>query len=262
MAKRNESNITVYETTNYSIFNVLEGNRTVTDEKINKVIESINEIGILYLPVLVNENMEVIDGQNRVAACEALKMPVYYIIQNGIGAKECQMANWGQTNWKQKDFVRFFAIKGNKHYQVLQSFIDRYSEVPLAIVALCISREPLCYGTGGSLAKKIKKGDIKTTDIGVERAEWELDYIMKLRQAAKKVGGDKRPFYTAVIYAYRNLDSEGRNRLEDVIRQHTYDIPPLTRPVDYLKHFDGYYNEGLSKSKRIKLAAMWELETI
>ena len=64
------------------------------------------------------------------------------------------------------------------------------------------------------------------------------------------------------MYAYRNLDSAGRNLMEDVIRKHAYDFPSLTKPVEYLKRFDGYYNSEVTKSKRIKLAVQWEIDTM
>jgi hypothetical protein len=83
-----------------------------------------------------------------------------------------------------------------------------------------------------------------------------------MKQVAKTIGGKKEPFYGAVVYAYRSLDSDGRNRMEDVIRKHAYDFPSLTKPVEYLKRFDGFYNDTVSKSKRIKLAVQWEVDTM
>lgn len=102
--------------------------------------------------------------------------------------------------------------------------------------------------------------EISETDY--ERARWELDYASKMAQVAKTIGGKKDAFYTAVIYAYRNLNSEGRNKMEEAIRQHAYDFPALTKPVDYLRRFDGYYNDMVTKSKRIKLAVQYEIDTM
>ena len=112
------------------------------------------------------------------------------------------------------------------------------------------------------MTRRLKAGKLEVSETDYERARWELDYASKMQQVAKTIGGTKEPFYRAVIYAYRSLNSEGRNTMEKAIRQHAYDFPSLTKPVEYLKHFDGYYNELVTRSKRIKLAVQWEIDSM
>lgn len=247
----------IFVTDDYSQFRKLEGNRPIKDGRVNLIVESINKVGYILSPILVNENMEVIDGQGRLSALERLKLPVYYIMQKGIGVKECQQMNIHQSNWTQYDFICSWAIRGNDNYQRLQSLCDTYSVLPVnVIIASAIG-----VGERGSMhTKKLKEGKLTVSKGDFERSRWELDYAQKVQQVAKTVGGTKEPFYLAVIYAYRNLDSDGRNRMETVIRQHAYDFPALTKVADYLKHFEGYYNEGLNKAKRIRLTMQFELD--
>ena len=251
---------TIYETRNYSDFKSMEGNRAVKDGRVNKIVESINKVGYILSPILVNEKMEVIDGQGRLSALERLKLPVHYMIQEGIGIEECRQMNIHQSNWDNYDYVQSYAIRGNDNYQKLQSLLDRFSTLPVhVVVASAIGH----VGFGhGNITKKLRAGKIEVTDADYERARWELDYATKMQQVAKTIGGNKEPFYVAVIYAYKNLNSDGRNTMETAIRQHAYDFPSLTKPVEYLKHFDGYYNELVSKSKRIKLAVQWEIDSM
>ena len=246
----------IYETTNYSDFKTMEGNRAVKDDRVNKIVESINKVGYVLSPILVNENMEVIDGQGRLSALERLKLPVHYMVQEGIGIEECRQMNIHQSNWTNYDYISSYAIRGNEDYQRLQSLVDTFSVLPVNVVIAAAT-----YGiNNGHLTKKLRAGKLECSDHDYERARWELDYAKKMQQVAKTIGGNKEPFYVAVIYAYRNLNSEGRNAMETAIRQHAYDFPSLTKPVEYLKHFDGYYNENVTKSKRIKLAVQWEID--
>lgn len=104
----------VYRTTDYGLFKRLEGNRVVDHS--DKVVVSIKSVGYVRSPILVNENYEVIDGQNRLMALEKLRMPVEYIIQDGIGLKECQALNIGQKNWSNEDWINSYAEKGFKPY--------------------------------------------------------------------------------------------------------------------------------------------------
>ena len=252
----------IYVTSNYSQFKKMDGNRATKDDRVTKIVASINKVGYVLSPILVNENMEVIDGQGRLAALERLKMPVHYMIQEGIGIEECRQMNIHQSNWTNYDYVCSFAIRGNENYQRLQSLIDLFPEVPInVVIATAISK--ITTGAGGvSVTSKVRSGKIEVSANDYERARWELDYAKKMQQVAKTIGGTKEPFYKAVIYAYRNLNSEGRNTMETVIRQHAYDFPALTKPQEYLKRFDGYYNEQVTKSKRIKLTLQWELDTM
>lgn len=93
----------IYQTTDYSKFKRLKGNRDVKNAK--KIVDSINDVGYVLSPILVNEKMEVIDGQNRLDALVKLDMPVVYMMQEGIGRKECQALNINQTNWTTEQFI-------------------------------------------------------------------------------------------------------------------------------------------------------------
>ena len=62
----------ILETTDYGMFKPLLGNRDRKSE--SKIIDSIQRVGYIISPLIVNEKMEVIDGQNRLAALESLTM--------------------------------------------------------------------------------------------------------------------------------------------------------------------------------------------
>lgn len=248
----------IYETTNYSDFKTMVGNRAIKDDRVNKIVESINNVGYVLSPILVNENMEVIDGQGRLSALERLKMPVHYMIQRGVGIEECRQMNIHQSNWTNYDYVASYAIRGDENYRRLQSLLDTYDVIPVHVVVASATNK---IGVATArVTTKLRAGKLEISENDYERARWELDYAKQMQQVAKIIGGNKEPFFKAVIYAYKNLTSEGRNTMERVIRQHAYDFPSLTRPVDYLKRFDSYYNSEVTKSKRIKLAIQWEID--
>ncbi|WP_299997811.1 ParB N-terminal domain-containing protein, partial [uncultured Clostridium sp.] len=71
-----EKQKTIQNTKDYLIFKKLEGNRPVVNRRVNKIIASIQNVGYITSPLIVNEKMEVIDGQGRLEALEQLKMPV------------------------------------------------------------------------------------------------------------------------------------------------------------------------------------------
>lgn len=91
----------VYTTTNYDIFNRLMGNRDTTSVK--RIIESIQKIGYVDNPLIVNEKLEIIDGQNRLEAFRMLGYEVPFHIVEGIGIAEARQMNIGRGNWKPID---------------------------------------------------------------------------------------------------------------------------------------------------------------
>lgn len=78
----------INETTDYKAFHFLRGGRVPTEERIQKLMATIKKVGYIPSPVIVNENMEIVDGACRVKACERLALPVYYIIQKKAGIAE------------------------------------------------------------------------------------------------------------------------------------------------------------------------------
>ncbi|MBQ2600753.1 ParB N-terminal domain-containing protein [bacterium] len=68
----------VYRTTDYDKFKTLDGNRTVEKSRVNKILKSINDNGYIHCPIIVNERMEIIDGQGRLEAVKQLGIPVEY----------------------------------------------------------------------------------------------------------------------------------------------------------------------------------------
>lgn len=129
----------IYVTEDYSLFKRLQGNRDVDIKRIQKIKKSINEVGYITSPILVNENYEIIDGQGRFEALKDLGMPIEYIVQAGIGIKECVSMNVYQTNWTQYDYIKTFAEKGYTSYIYFQTLMIKFpliTSLDVFIVAL------------------------------------------------------------------------------------------------------------------------------
>ena len=69
----------VFSTMNYEIFSSLDGNRIVNPLHVKKIADSM-KIKVLFIPIIVNEEFQVIDGQHRLEARKQLGLEVPYII--------------------------------------------------------------------------------------------------------------------------------------------------------------------------------------
>ena len=112
----------VYETNDLSVFNQIKGNRPPNPQHIRRLCDSIKRNGILQNPIIVNEKMDVIDGQHRLLAAKEANSKVFYIVVKGYELSEVQILNLNQKNWTKKDFLDGYADMGLEPYVKLRDF--------------------------------------------------------------------------------------------------------------------------------------------
>ena len=167
--KTAETAYNVYVTKDYSIFKRLVGNRDIPETRISKIVESIQTIGWIHNPIIVNEKMEVIDGQGRLTALQRLKMPVEYIVAEGAGNNECIYMNMNMVNWSQADFIKSYAEQGNINYQRLLSLMDKYVGGNLHIIFSAL------FKVSKPKHREIKEGSLRVTEEQYLAAAERLD---------------------------------------------------------------------------------------
>jgi hypothetical protein len=118
----------VYITTKYDQFKILTDNREVNQIHVKRLVDSFNEMH-LVCPIIVNEKMEVIDGQHRLQASIETGLPIYYIQVPGYGIKEVQRLNANQKNWTKTDFLEMYCAQGKKVYQEFKEFMGHFPDL-------------------------------------------------------------------------------------------------------------------------------------
>jgi hypothetical protein len=128
----------VFKTANLDQFTTISGNRTPNPAHIKRLVDSIKKYGVLCNPILVNEKMQVIDGQHRLMACRETQSDVYYIILPGYNLDEVHTLNLNQKNWSKKDFMFGYANMGIQSYVNLANFVNVNSDYNFNdCIALC-----------------------------------------------------------------------------------------------------------------------------
>ena len=252
----NEAKVEV--TKDYSKFKFLEENRDVADYRVNKILDSINDVGYVMNPILVNEKFEIIDGQGRFMALKKLGLPQYYIMQKGLGIEECRRMNLNQSNWTMMDYINSYAKSGNADYMRLKNLIDTHTLKPYHIITMISGTNGAVMG--GKSREAVMRGEFKLSHEEYEKMKWIIDYAEHFKDAAKQIGGKQDHFFVAIRYAYEQLNTIQRNALEELVIKNVAFIPSLTHAVDYLKVFDDIYNKGKRKQARISLEVSWRLE--
>lgn len=239
----------VYTTRDYNIFKRLIGNRDIPESRISKIVDSIQKIGWVHNPIIVNEKMEVIDGQGRLTALQRLKMPVEYIIAPGAGNKECIYMNMNMVNWKLPDFIKSYAEQGNENYQRLLSLMEKYAGGNLDIISTAV------YRVSRSKHRDIKEGILQLTEDQYRAAVPRLEYIEPLIKTLneKKLPGSIVTLMQTMIYYfdYPEVDAE---RLAYSVERNIYNSTPWVLNTDCEREVENAYNYGLKLEKKIFIA--------
>lgn len=245
--KYEESSTKIYTTSDYAAFKKMLGNRDAKSE--SKIIDSIKKVGYICNPIIVNEKMEIIDGQNRLEALKALGMPVQFIIQEGLDINACRSLNIGQTNWGVEDYIYSYASAGNDSYRRLASLMEEYRR-PIGIQGIVAMARPDTLNEGGSnQCDKLKDGGFTLSKEEYELAVIRCQSVIDLGYAAfakrKKMSG--RVFWACVSYIYQHQEVEAKKVIEQLEQYETL-IPPCTRVSEQLQFFDDAINRGRRRS--------------
>ena len=112
------------ETNDYKRFRFFPFNRPIVQSHVKSLAESIalkNDMD--RYPVHVTQDMEIIDGQHRMKACEMLGIGVKYVVIKDFQKSDIGRLNKNQLKWSRKNWLHWYAESGNAHYQKLQTFM-------------------------------------------------------------------------------------------------------------------------------------------
>jgi hypothetical protein len=130
-----QNDLQIHSTHDLSVFKILEGNRNINLANVERLVKSIEENGFLQMPIIVNENYEVIDGQHRLQAARKLNSIIYYHKVNNYDLKTAITLNRNQSNWSIADYIRSYCDLGFKDYINLQEFYEANKDFSLMICA-------------------------------------------------------------------------------------------------------------------------------
>ncbi len=230
------------KTKEYKIFSYLPQNRPITRFHVQELVASYeaNPVLVPLRPLLVNERMEIIDGQHRFEACKALGFPVFYIIVPHLDVATAQLMNALQRPWAMSDFLNSYADSGREEYQFFRKCLEEYHIAPTALTR---------YITGGDRQRSGRDFRLGNFKITQDRAEIirQLDMLSDFADIAPWFG--KKPFATAVWKTIKRL---GENYDHPRLLAGYEAFGPVRRStdIDYLRDFEKAYNFGPNNKRR------------
>lgn len=112
------------KTKDYDLFQEITSNREVNPKHVRKLMAEIQRKNLLHVnPILVDDKMQVIDGQHRLAAARALGVEIYYLEDGSIQKEDIALLNSNKRNWSLMDYINYHGAEKRPGFDVLSKFI-------------------------------------------------------------------------------------------------------------------------------------------
>lgn len=235
----------IHTTDSYEMFKMLPYNRRIDHEK--GIMSSIRKIGYVPSIIIVNENMEIIDGQHRFTVCKTLGLPIYYAVVPGLGIKQCSELNSVSKNWSTKNHVFAYTspeFEDNESYIYYMLLSEEHPKMTPTQLSCMLA--PLYKTSGRGVRALIRNGDIKISESDYNHVTKKIAWAEELLPI--RIEGNKEYFWEAISYLYE-IDAVDNKKLKSRIMKYLDEISPVGKIDTFLYRIEAIYNKGSKKNK-------------
>lgn len=233
----------VLMTEDYSIFSTLDGNRNINVPNLKALKRSI-EKEHLQIPIIVNEDLQIIDGQHRFNACKELKKPIYYIIVKGYGLSQVHKLNAISRKWSFDDYLDGYANMGKEDYVKARIFKQKYGLGAVETMSLLLGYNCLA---GGGDRERFFNGNFKIKSL--HDAEAKAEQIMMIRPY---YNGYLRKSFIAAMLKLFSLDNFDFNVFMKKLKYQSTKLVDCTTSNQYLLVIEDIYNYKARGKNKIR----------
>lgn len=149
-----------HSTCNYAQFSCVKKNRSIDQDHLMQLYDAVSAKNLLAeFPILVDKNLNVIDGQHRLRVAESLGVPIYYIVSERITVDDISSTNGNTRHWRMQDYMDRWLAEGKMEYVVLDRFMKKFPFFTLSeAVHLCH------FGDKKYIHSKFTKGEYRCND--------------------------------------------------------------------------------------------------
>lgn len=236
----------IESTRNYQQFNVLTYNRPILTANLENIKKSVELNNLLPInPIIVDKDMNVIDGQHRLEAARQLGIDIYYIVSDNIAPEDMISLNAAMRQWLLSDYANFYAGMGNPHYKSLITFCEKY-EISFSLGILLLGNSAYTQHEMKSMREEFKKGEFEAHNI--EQVDALYKDILRLQPFVSH-GLTRSTFFVRILL---RIGSEyGVNELINRIINRGFIIPREYNMVGYMRHLEDAWNHGRQNKVRL-----------
>lgn len=217
------------------MFKGVKGNRDLNKKNLLSITKSIANKNLLEAnPIIVNENMEIIDGQHRLKVAQDNNLEIYYITIKGTYLEDIHRLNTARKDWSNLDYITSYAKRGKQSYVKLLEFMQEY-DIPagIALVVLFNSRAGADYS-------RIKNGIFEVNDEQLELGHARYQLFLRVKPYFEKaqVSRTENLLYALNVVLEKEMDK----LLEQNLSKLADKLQHRIRRVEYLRDFESVIN--------------------
>jgi len=236
-------------TTDYDQFKLVDSNRVINTAHVNKLIKAIRAKNMLHLkPIDVNENLEIIDGQHRLAAARALNVPVYYRVVPGLTKEDMNTLNTASKNWTNVDWLNYYTKNGFPAYELLSKFMETFTtkEHKFSIT----TAQYLLTGNNPGLTEDFRSGFFQMGNW--DNAANAANFIIRIHEELNFKSAFDTRFIQAINYCLLNVEGFRQDEFITKVALQQRELVRCVSQPKYLELFEALYNKWRSADKRIR----------
>ena len=225
----------------YSAFSTPQGNRELNSSNLSRIERSMNE-KVIMTPLIVNEKMQIIDGQHRFHVLKKMTRPIFYIVIPGLGIDDVKLVNTAGKGWNEMDHLKNCASLGNKEYTKILSFMERHNELPSTGIKWLLARS----------TKLGKDFNYNWLNGGFVASNWDGadDDALAIKRFKDRFSKYKsQAFIKALLTIIWEYDHDFE-RILDVVYRNSGDIVMANKDLNIRQKITVFYNKGLGKQNK------------
>lgn len=246
--------IVVRGTSNYGMFKFDPRNRPVSNDKLEKLYDSVAKVNLLReFPIVVTPDFYVMDGQHRLKVAEALSVPVYYIVSDKATIEYITMTTDAVSKWDNENYLHRWCAEGKKDYLDLQAFwLENRSMKGKKFLSLALCAELCHYGDMKRMKDCFRHGGYVCNDL-----PYAESVVKALKDWSMHID-----FYHHIcfVYAIRNLMANSDYDHLKMMHKLEYLSTKMVRCTDvesYIALIDSLYNWGVQQKNRVELRKIY-----
>jgi hypothetical protein len=237
---------TILSTRNYDIFKFLHNNRELARGHVEALRKAFEETGNLtrVQPILVNENMQIIDGQHRFTVAKELGEPIFYIVSPGLTVTDARSMNILHRNWTIDDFARSYADGGDSNYIRYLILLDTFNVSHTTLLSYINNEKK------ERQYSEFRAGDFSFTS---EQQDAAIDKLSKLTEILEFLPVGRDNHFTLAYLQVLNVPDFNQKRMLTKAKRLGGQFKRYATIVDYLRALEELYNYQHTEANRVRL---------
>ena len=242
----------VYSTKDYEAFSFITGNRNINKSHLEKLRKSILEMYI-PVPIVVNENLEIIDGQHRFIICKTEGLALLFIQIKGLNLTHVQKINELMRIWTAEAFMDCYCdlaleseYREYADYVEYKEFKRKYGFGHNETQAILTNQKMF----SGNLSERFRNGTFKIVDI-----RKATNVAKRITDVGKYYQGNKRRGFVLAMLQCFAIPEYNHDRFLSKLSYQTYKLTDQPNYKQYLQIIQDIYNYHAREGDRLLLVS-------